>query len=126
MSEAVKLATRVAAALGVAHARGACTATSKPSNLFLPGGRIEQVKVLDFGMRAARGQHAADADGVLLGTPAYMAPEQARSQREIDARVDVYALGCVLYECLTGSAAVRGQHRAWRMLGQVLFGEVPR
>ncbi|HEX2688139.1 MAG TPA: protein kinase, partial [Kofleriaceae bacterium] len=124
MSEAVTLATRVAEAMGVAHARGIVHRDIKPSNLFLPGGRIEQVKILDFGIALKEGRTQLTQTGRVVGTPGYMAPEQARSHGQIDARVDVFALGCVLFQCLTGTPAFEGDS-AVAILGKILFGETP-
>src|SRR5215813_10231530 len=108
MGESVALATRVAEALGAAHARGIVHRDLKPSNLFLPDGRIDQVKILDFGIAHKEGLTQLTQTGTLIGTPGYMAPEQARGQEGIDARADVFALGCVLFECLTGSRPFQG------------------
>src|SRR3954470_9074941 len=103
MADAVALATRVAAALGAAHARGVVHRGLKPSNLFLPGGHIDQVKVLDFGIAHREDRTQLTRTGAMIGTPGYMAPEQARSNAPTDARADVFALGCVLFQCLTGT-----------------------
>ncbi|MGK4005203.1 protein kinase [Sorangium sp. So ce1036] len=125
VDESVALATAVADILGLAHERGVVHRDLKPSNLFLPGGRIDSVKVLDFGI--ARLGHATrmTRSGVLIGTPAYMAPEQARGEASIDARADVFSLGCVLFECLAGRPAFGGEHVA-AILTKVLFDETPR
>src|SRR5678815_952553 len=125
MGEAVTLATRVAVALGAAHARGIVHRDLKPSNLFLPGGRIDQVKVLDFGIALKEGRTQLTQTGTMIGTPGYMAPEQARSNAPIDARADVFALGCVLFQCLTGTPAFAGDSTA-AILGKILFSEAPR
>ncbi len=125
MSEAVTLATRVAEALGAAHARGIVHRDLKPSNLFLPGGAIEQVKVLDFGVARREGRTQLTQTGTMIGTPGYMAPEQARNSGMIDARADVFALGCVLFQCLTRTSAFEGDNIAG-VLGKILFGESPR
>ncbi|XXX78274.1 protein kinase [Sorangium sp. So ce134] len=124
VDEGVALATAVADILGFAHERGVVHRDLKPSNLFLPGGRLDGVKVLDFGV--ARLGHATRVtrSGVLIGTPGYMAPEQARGEASIDARADVFSLGCVLFECLTGKPAFGGQHVA-AILTKVLFEETP-
>src|SRR5262245_8875016 len=125
MGDAVALTTRVATALGAAHARGIVHRDLKPSNLFLPGGHIDQVKVLDFGIAHRKGRTQLTQTGAMIGTPGYMAPEQARSNAPIDARADVFALGCVLFQCLTGIPAFEGDSTA-AILGKILFSEAPR
>src|SRR5207302_1911450 len=74
--------------------------------LFLPDGRCEDVKVLDFGVARVDGA-TVTRSGVVVGTPAYLSPEQARGA-DVDERTDLFSLGCVLYECLTGSRAFSG------------------
>ncbi|HEX3474991.1 MAG TPA: protein kinase, partial [Kofleriaceae bacterium] len=125
MGEAVTLATRVAQALTAAHVRGIVHRDLNPGNLFLAGGRIDQVKVLDFGIALREGRSQLTRTGTLIGTPGYMAPEQARTSGEIDARADVFALGCVLFLCLTGTPAFEGDS-AGAILGKIVFGEAPR
>jgi eukaryotic-like serine/threonine-protein kinase len=125
LSEAVTLATRIAEALGTAHARGIVHRDLKPSNLFLPGGRIDQVKVLDFGVAQQEGRTLLTQTGTLIGTLGYMAPEQARTGGRIDARADVFALGCVLFECLTGLPPFDSDNTA-AILAKILFGTPPR
>jgi len=125
VGEAVTLATRVAEALGAAHARGIVHRDLKPSNLFLPGGRIEQVKVLDFGIALREGGAQLAQTGVMIGTPGFMAPEQARDHGAVDARADVFALGCVLFQCVTGAPAFDGDS-AIAIVAKILFGETPR
>jgi tetratricopeptide (TPR) repeat protein len=124
ISEAVMLGARVGNALGVAHARGVVHRDLKPSNLVLHQGAVEQVKVVDFGVARSGGAHLTQT-GVLIGTPGYMAPEQARSSPTIDARVDVFALGCVLFLCLTGRPAFPGDH-IMAVLGKIVHQEAPR
>jgi eukaryotic-like serine/threonine-protein kinase len=124
-SEAVALARRVASALGAAHARGIVHRDLKPSNLFLVGGRVDQVKILDFGIALREGQTPLTRTGVATGTPMYMAPEQARTGGVIDARADVFALGCVLFQCLTGVPPYSGDS-APAVLAKILFGKAPR
>ncbi len=104
--EAVLLVRRVADGLAAAHALGVVHRDVKPSNIFLPSRKVEAAKIIDFGI--ARSGARATRTGALLGTPGYMAPEQARGKSLIDARVDVFSLGCVLYECLTGARAFEG------------------
>jgi serine/threonine-protein kinase len=104
VDEAVRLACEVAGALAYAHGRGVVHRDVKPENILLQGGHA---LVADFGIALAV-EHAGGArmtrTGVSLGTPQYMAPEQATGERAIDARVDVYALGAVLYEMLAGDS----------------------
>jgi hypothetical protein len=125
VGEAVALATRVADALGAAHARGVVHRDLKPSNLILPGGHIDQIKILDFGIAQRAGSTQLTRTGMMLGTPGYMAPEQARAGGQIDARADVFALGCVLFECLTGVPPFDGDTTA-AVLAKVLFDVAPR
>jgi eukaryotic-like serine/threonine-protein kinase len=125
VSETVKLGTRVAAALASAHASGVVHRDLKPSNLFLVEGKVERVKVLDFGIAWQGGLTRMTRTGAMVGTPGYMAPEQARGQGEVDARADVFSLGCVLFECLTGTPAFRADNLL-AVLARVLLAEVPR
>src|ERR1044071_6695766 len=123
--ESVTLATRVAEALGVAHARGIVHRDLKPSNLILPRGRVDLVKVLDFGIAQREGRTQLTRTGMMLGTAGYMAPEQTRTGEPVDARADVFALGCVLFQCLTGVPAFDGDAPA-AILAKILFGTAPR
>jgi serine/threonine protein kinase/tetratricopeptide (TPR) repeat protein len=101
--DAIALGGRVAEALGLAHAQGIVHRDLKPSNLFLVGGEVSAVKIIDFGIARLRWAERSTHTGTVLGTPGYMAPEQVRGKRELDARVDVFALGAILYECLAGA-----------------------
>ncbi|UQA56957.1 serine/threonine-protein kinase [Polyangium aurulentum] len=125
--ESLVLARRVAGALGAAHEKGVTHRDIKPSNLFLADGAVDRVKVLDFGIAQLAGATTAlTRTGTLLGTPGYMAPEQARGERgAIDARADVFSLGCVLFECLTGRPAFVGMH-VMALLAKLLLEEAPR
>ncbi|WP_437721810.1 serine/threonine-protein kinase [Sorangium sp. So ce861] len=126
LDEALALVHRVADALSLVHARGVVHRDLKPANLFLQGGRLDQVKILDFGIaHDAAATGGLTEPGVPLGTPAYMAPEQVRGEQDIDARADVYALGCILFECLTGQPPFWAEH-AFAVLVKVLFDDAPR
>jgi eukaryotic-like serine/threonine-protein kinase len=124
LDETLTLAERVAEGLGLAHARGMVHRDVKPLNLLLVGGRVDQVKILDFGIVRMGPRQGITATGVGIGTPEYMAPEQARGERGIGPAADVFSLGCVLYKCLTGQAAFRGDHVA-AVLAKVAMLEAP-
>jgi tetratricopeptide (TPR) repeat protein len=125
VAESVALGQKIAAALAAVHALGVVHRDLKPENLRLSGGRVDQVKVLDFGVvRQSRGARATRT-GAMIGTPGYMAPEQVRGARDVDARADVFALGCVLFECLTGRPAFAGEQLV-AVLAKVLLEEAPR
>jgi Protein kinase domain len=118
--EAMPIAKQIAEALEYAHEHGIIHRDLKPSNVKLTPD--SQVKVLDFGLaKALEGETAeqelqnsptlsavATRTGVLLGTAAYMSPEQARGKR-VDRRTDIWAFGCVLYEMLTGKSPFTGE-----------------
>jgi serine/threonine protein kinase len=121
--EAIRYAEQAAAALETAHQKGIVHRDVKPENLFLhqksPG--VRELKVLDLGLAkmqgsAAESQRYPTEEGTLVGTPHYMAPEVVRDEK-IDHRVDVYALGAVLYEMLVGSGPfdhLKSAHRVLR------------
>lgn len=123
--DALTLMFQVASALAVAHERGIVHRDLKPSNIFLLNGRINQVKVLDFGIAALIGATPLTRSGVLVGTPAYMAPEQMGTPQRVDARTDVFALGSILMECLTGVPVFRGDH-VMAVLAKIVLQESPR
>ncbi len=108
IEDAVRIATEVAAALAYAHGRGVIHRDIKPENILLASGAAV---VADFGIAravTAAGGGRLTETGLSLGTPQYMSPEQATADRELDGRSDVYALGCVLYEMLTGEPPYTG------------------
>src|SRR5919109_4256676 len=108
VEEALRIVMDVAAALGYAHERGVIHRDVKPENILLSNG---QAIVADFGIARAvslAGGERLTETGLALGTPHYMSPEQATGDRSVDARSDVYALGCVLYEMLAGEPPYTG------------------
>jgi tetratricopeptide (TPR) repeat protein len=117
------LVKRVADALAVMHHRGIVHRDIKPSNLFLVNGQIDQVKVLDVGIVRLRDE-ASLIRMEILGTPSYLAPEQVRNEQAIDARVDVFALGCILMECLMGTPVFRGDN-LMAALAKILLQDPP-
>jgi eukaryotic-like serine/threonine-protein kinase len=126
LAESIALVRRVAEALSEVHARGVVHRDIKPHNLFLVDGRVEEVKLIDFGIARRRdATRGVTRTGMAIGTPGYMAPEQARGDLDLDARVDVFSLGCVLFRCLTGQAPFSGDH-VIAVLAKVLLEEAPR
>jgi serine/threonine-protein kinase len=108
VADAVRITTEVASALDYAHRHDVIHRDIKPENILLHDGRA---LVADFGIALAAskaGGTRMTETGMSLGTPHYMSPEQAMGEREITARSDVYALGCVLYEMLTGDPPFSG------------------
>jgi predicted ATPase len=125
IDESIVLARRVAEALGDAHAHGVVHRDIKPQNLFLPGGEIDRVKLVDFGIARRRFEtRPVTRTNAFVGTPAYAAPEQARGASEVNAQADVFSLGCVLFECLTGRPPFEGDH-FMAILAKILFDEAP-
>ena len=125
--DAVHVGRQIADALAFAHARGVLHRDVKPTNVFVawdPLGR-ELAKVIDFGIAwaPAAGQARLTLQNELLGTPAYMAPEQLLATGA-DARSDVYGLGATVYECLTGAPPYAGTYP--EVLVQVGRGTLPR
>jgi serine/threonine protein kinase len=107
LPEVLRIGRETAEGLAAAHERGLIHRDIKPGNLWLEGKR-GRVKVLDFGLARAAGQEGLlTQPGVILGTPAYMAPEQAKGEA-VDARADLFSLGCVLYCMATGELPFQG------------------
>jgi tetratricopeptide (TPR) repeat protein len=124
VAETLALARRTLDGLAAAHETGVVHRDLKPGNIHLGGASVEHAKLLDFGV-ARLADATVTRTGAVLGTPGYMAPEQVRGDRSVDARADVFALGCVLYECLAGRPAFRGESAA-AVLAKVLFDDAPR
>jgi eukaryotic-like serine/threonine-protein kinase len=110
LAELIPIVRQIAAALGAAHAAGIVHRDLKPDNVFLvPDREVAggvRVKVLDFGIAKLAGDSAYGVSqtrtGLVMGTPLYMAPEQCKGAGQVDRRADVYALGCMLFEMVTG------------------------
>ncbi len=118
-ADAIAVVREAGRGVEAAHAMGVVHRDLKPANIFLCADGT--VKVLDFGIaRWADVEPELTIDKEVLGTPAYLAPEQARAEPDVDARADVWALGVVLYECLTGQRPFRRDSPVATMLALVL------
>jgi len=136
LTERLALYARICDAVQHAHGKGVIHRDLKPSNLLVAtvDGRPHP-KVIDFGIAKATQGRLADASertaqGLLLGTPAYMSPEQAEGSADIDVRSDVYALGVILFQLLTGTTPLAKEQLAQasdaELLGLIKSGEAPR
>jgi len=123
---AVSLVQRVAGILGRIHAAGYVHCDLKPDHIFVAAGAdgTLDVHVVDFGASQRIGQRSA-TPGFVVGTPQYMAPEQAAAVADLDARADVYALGAILYELLSGRPLLSGSN-AFAMITRLLSETPPR
>lgn len=110
--DAVRIIAQVAAGLAHAHAHGTIHRDIKPANLMLAANGT--AKILDFGLakQLGGGQSLMTQTGVVMGTPHYIAPEQARGEKDIDGRADIYALGATLYHLVTGRTPFSGSSPA--------------
>jgi len=114
--ESLSIGRDVAEAMAAAHARGIIHRDLKPGNVFLvrgaflARGEFGHSKVLDFGIARLGDWTALTQTGAMVGTMGYMAPEQARNREHLTPAADVFSLGCVLFECLTGKPAFAGDH----------------
>ena len=108
LPDSLSIGLQVADALGTAHRQGIVHRDIKPSNVFLADWRVDRVKLLDYGIARRAGMETLTSTGFVMGTPAYMSPEQARGERDVDARADVYALGALLFHCIAGRPPFEG------------------
>jgi serine/threonine protein kinase/tetratricopeptide (TPR) repeat protein len=131
VGESLDMARRVAEGLAAAHGRRVVHRDVKPSNVLLVDGHPARATLLDFGIARTELSGVAltagpmTRTGVVLGTVGYMSPEQATGDKRLDARTDVFALGCMLFECLTGDPVFSGEHVV-AVLAKVLRAEAPR
>ncbi len=124
LDDALRITYDVAAALGYAHSRGVLHRDVKPENILLAGGRA---LVADFGLAraiGAAGYQKLTRTGIIVGTVFYMSPEQIREDRDLDQRADVYSLGCILYEMLTGVPPYTGTSLEKIVTG-IIRGPIP-
>ncbi len=124
-AESLTVLRSAAEALSYAHERGIVHRDVKPSNIFLVDHDVRRLKILDFGIaRRDRETAVLTYTGGILGTPGYMSPEQIQGSSGQRPQMDVYSLGCVAFECLTGRRAFEGTH-LMAALAKVLFQEPP-
>ncbi len=124
---AVELFSQVLEGLVAAHRKGIVHRDVKPENVFIthPVGHADIVKVLDFGISMLPISASEESSGgLVMGTPHYMAPEQAGGERDLDGRVDVYSCGVMLYQALTGRLPFTGRNFS-ALLAQVLTTRPP-
>lgn len=125
VAEACEVTLQIAVGLESLHRLGIVHRDIKPSNLFVrntPEGTLHAT-ILDLGAARVWGDAALTVVGSLVGTPAYMAPEQARGERTLTAHADLFSLGLVLFELLAGKRAFEGPPHA--VLAQILLGDLP-
>lgn len=131
----LKVLRHIVRGLAKAHEAGVVHRDLKPENIFLTrdaDGRL-LAKIVDFGLakfyESRDGEEEKNVrltrEGALFGTPAYMSPEQARGQGEVDHRADLWALGCIVYECLTGRTVWDVQQGVAMILAQIARGNLP-
>ena len=127
IAEAARIASEVASALEYAHQYGIVHRDIKPENILLVDG--QHAAVADFGLaRAVFTTDTADnltRSGLIVGSPYYISPEQASAEREVDGRSDIYSLGCVLFEMLSGKPPFQGE-TAQTVLTRHLTAQPPR
>ena len=124
LEEALRITRDVALALGYAHGRGLLHRDVKPENILLAGGHA---LVTDFGLARAIGEanyRRLTETGVIVGTVFYLSPEQIREDRDLDQRTDVYSLGCILYEMLTGEPPYTGRSLT-QMIRLIIAAPIP-
>src|SRR4051794_30921165 len=123
-ADAVGVIAQVGSALDLAHRSGLVHRDVKPGNVLLPEGRVDHVYLADFGLtKETAAEQSLTQVGQFLGTLYYAAPEQIEG-KDLDGRSDQYALGCMLYECLTGQPPFTGEMQA--IIGAHLTRPAPK
>ena len=125
IAETLIVGRRLAAALGAAHVRKLVHRDVKPANVMLAGGAVDSATLVDFGLARRSTAVELTRTGMLVGTPGYIAPEQARGERDLGPPADVFSLGATLFRCVTGRSAFSGDDIV-SVLAKVLFEPAPR
>jgi serine/threonine protein kinase len=119
--EGLRLGLRLSSGLAALHARGIVHRDLKPSNILLAGGCVDDACIVDLGVaRDLTGPTGRTGHGEYIGTPRYMSPEQIRDPQSVEGSSDVFALGCILHECLCGAPAFDASE-VFAVLAQILF-----
>jgi len=121
LEDVLNIIIQVAEGLAKAHSKGIVHRDIKPANIFITEDR--KVKILDFGLAKLAGQKRITRFGTAVGTATYMSPEQARGE-EVDQRTDIWSLGVVLYEMITGQLPFKGEN--WEAVLYSIFNEEPQ
>ncbi len=133
IEQAVEFTLQASEAIAEAHSLGIVHRDLKPANLFVirrPDGGLA-IKVLDFGISkmtslgGSSGEGSMTKTSTMMGSPIYMSPEQIQSSKDVDARGDIWALGVILYELVTGSAPFGGEHMA-ELIYRIISAQPPR
>ena len=127
VSESLEIALEVSAIVAAIHARGILHRDIKPSNIVLEGGDHKRPKLLDFGVARLEGTLGGGltAAGLVVGSAGYLSPEQAMGRADVDTRADVFAIGCLLFKCLSGRVPFRGDDPLSVLL-KITLEEAPR
>jgi len=124
MSDTLRLALRLVPALRALHAHGIVHRDVKPANVMLEHGDVRSAVLVDLGVARRAELASATVSGARVGTPSYMAPEQIRDPRSVDGRADVFSLGCILFECLSGRRAFDAED-ALGAIAKILLERAP-
>lgn len=126
-SIAAAIVIEIARGLGAAHALGVVHRDLKPANIFLhlDGEFGTVVKVVDFSVSKLASEKSSTVTGTAVGSPAYMSPEQARGEKTLDGRSDLWALGVILFQLITGKLPFDGA-TAFDIVAEILKGDIPR
>ncbi len=126
LEQIIRVGRETAAGLAAAHEKNLIHRDIKPSNLWLDSASAGRVKILDFGLaRSMKDDVNLTQAGAIIGTPAFMAPEQARGDKDVDARADLFSLGCVLYRLCAGDVPFKGETTMGILLALAVNDPVP-
>jgi serine/threonine-protein kinase len=122
--DAIILGERIAGGLAAVHSAGITHRDLKPANVFLAAESVARACIVDFGLARPANATTLTRKGALVGTPGYMAPEQVRGDRDVGPAADVFSLGCVLWECVTGRPPFAADEDE-KLFAQILLAQVP-